>query len=50
MTSLPNPAAVVDVARAIANSGQPPRIVIELSTLSIADKLAFESRDIVGRS
>lgn len=42
MTSLPGPAAVADVARAIANSGQPPRIVIELSTLSIADKLAFE--------
>ena len=43
MTSLPDPAAVLDVARAIANSGQPPRIVVELSTLSIADKLAFES-------
>ncbi|MDE2377166.1 MAG: NAD(P)-dependent oxidoreductase [Bradyrhizobium sp.] len=43
MTSLPTPAAVADVARAIANSGQPPRIVVELSTLSIADKLAFES-------
>jgi putative dehydrogenase len=43
MTSLPNPAAVADVARAIANSGQPPRIVVELSTLSIADKLIFES-------
>ncbi len=43
MTSLPDPAAVLDVARAIASSGQPPRIVVELSTLSIADKLAFES-------
>jgi 3-hydroxyisobutyrate dehydrogenase/glyoxylate/succinic semialdehyde reductase len=43
MTSLPTPAAVADVARAIAGSGQPPRIVVELSTLSIADKLAFES-------
>lgn len=43
MTSLPDPAAVADVARAIADSGQPPRIVIELSTLSIVDKLAFES-------
>jgi putative dehydrogenase len=43
MTSLPTPAAVADVARAIANSGQPPRIVVELSTLSIADKLVFES-------
>lgn len=43
MTSLPNPAAVADVARAIASSGLPPRIVVELSTLSIADKLVFES-------
>jgi L-threonate 2-dehydrogenase len=43
MTSLPNPAAVEDVARAIADSGQPPRIVVELSTLTIADKLRFEA-------
>lgn len=43
MTSLPNPAAVKDVAHAIANSGQSPRIVVELSTLSIADKLHFEA-------
>ena len=43
MTSLPNPAAVEAVAQAIANSGQSPRIVVELSTLAIADKLRFES-------
>src|SRR5260370_17472043 len=43
MTSLPNPAAVEDIAHAIANSGQPRRIVAELSTLSIADKLRFEA-------
>jgi L-threonate 2-dehydrogenase len=43
MTSLPTPAAVEDVARAIANSGEPSRIVIELSTLALADKLSFES-------
>ena len=43
MTSLPNPAAVQDVAKAIANSGQSSRIVVELSTLTIADKLRFES-------
>jgi 3-hydroxyisobutyrate dehydrogenase/glyoxylate/succinic semialdehyde reductase len=43
MTSLPSPAAVEDVAHSIANSGQPPRIVLELSTLAIADKLRFES-------
>ena len=43
MTSLPTPEAVIDVARAIAGSGQPPRIVVELSTLTIADKLRFET-------
>jgi 3-hydroxyisobutyrate dehydrogenase-like beta-hydroxyacid dehydrogenase len=42
MTSLPSAAAVKDVARAIAHSGQPPRIMVELSTLAIADKLGFE--------
>jgi putative dehydrogenase len=42
MTSLPNPKAIEDVAQAIANAGQPPRIVVELSTLTIADKLRFE--------
>jgi 3-hydroxyisobutyrate dehydrogenase-like beta-hydroxyacid dehydrogenase len=43
MTSLPSPAAVEQVAKAIADSGQPPRIVVELSTLGIADKLRFEA-------
>jgi 3-hydroxyisobutyrate dehydrogenase-like beta-hydroxyacid dehydrogenase len=43
MTSLPTPAAVENVAEAIASSGQPPRIVVELSTLTIADKLRFEA-------
>jgi 3-hydroxyisobutyrate dehydrogenase-like beta-hydroxyacid dehydrogenase len=43
MTSLPTPAAVEQVARTIASSGQPPRIVVELSTLTIADKLRFEA-------
>src|ERR1700710_791786 len=42
MTSLPSAAAADDVARTIADSGQPPRIVVELSTLTIADKLRFE--------
>jgi L-threonate 2-dehydrogenase len=41
MTSLPNPAAVEDVAHIIANSVQQPLIVVELSTLSLADKLQF---------
>jgi 3-hydroxyisobutyrate dehydrogenase/glyoxylate/succinic semialdehyde reductase len=41
MTSLPSAAAADDVARTIADSGQPPRIVVELSTLKIADKLRF---------
>jgi 3-hydroxyisobutyrate dehydrogenase/glyoxylate/succinic semialdehyde reductase len=43
MTSLPNPAAVEQVAQQIANSGQPSRIVVELSTLGIADKLRFDA-------
>ncbi len=42
LTSLPTPKAVEDVAQAIANSGQLPRIVVELSTLSLADKLRFQ--------
>ena len=43
MTSLPTPAAVHKVAQEIASSGQQSRIVIELSTLSLADKLRFET-------
>jgi len=43
MTSLPTPAAVEKVAKEIANSGHQPRIVIELSTLSLTDKLHFEA-------
>jgi putative dehydrogenase len=43
MTSLPTPAAVEKVAREIAASGPSSRIVVELSTLSLADKLAFEA-------
>jgi len=43
MTSLPTPEAVADVALTIARSGQSPRIVVELSTLTLADKLGFES-------
>src|SRR5215813_78005 len=43
MTSLPTPAAVEKVAQEIASAGQPPKIVIELSTLSLADKLRFEA-------
>jgi len=42
MTSLPTPEAVEQVARSIAASGQSPRIVVELSTLTIADKLRFD--------
>jgi 3-hydroxyisobutyrate dehydrogenase/glyoxylate/succinic semialdehyde reductase len=43
MTSLPTPAAVETVAQQIAGSGQSRRVVVELSTLSLADKLRFES-------
>jgi putative dehydrogenase len=43
MTSLPTPSAVASVAKQIADSGEPPRIVVELSTLTLADKLRFEA-------
>jgi L-threonate 2-dehydrogenase len=43
MTSLPSAAAADDVAHKLADSGQPRRIVVELSTLTIADKLRFEA-------
>jgi 3-hydroxyisobutyrate dehydrogenase/glyoxylate/succinic semialdehyde reductase len=43
MTSLPSPVAAEAVAREIASSGQPSRIVVELSTLSLADKLRIEA-------
>jgi putative dehydrogenase len=42
MTSLPSPSAAEAVAHEIAASGQSRRIVAELSTLTIADKLRFE--------
>jgi putative dehydrogenase len=43
MTSLPTPAAVESVAKAIADTREPPCIVVELSTLTLADKLRFEA-------
>src|SRR5436309_3680669 len=43
MTSLPSAAAVDQVAWEIVNSAQSRRIVVELSTLSLADKLRFEA-------
>jgi 3-hydroxyisobutyrate dehydrogenase/glyoxylate/succinic semialdehyde reductase len=43
MTSLPSPAALIEVAGIIAKSAPSPRIVVELSTLTIADKLRFEA-------
>jgi 3-hydroxyisobutyrate dehydrogenase/glyoxylate/succinic semialdehyde reductase len=42
MTSLPSAVAAETVAREIAGSGATSRVVVELSTLTIADKLAFE--------
>jgi 3-hydroxyisobutyrate dehydrogenase-like beta-hydroxyacid dehydrogenase len=42
MTSLPTPAAAEAVAEAIAAETR-PRIVVELSTLALADKLTFKS-------
>jgi putative dehydrogenase len=43
LTSLPSAAAVDQAAREIADYGESRRIVVELSTLSIADKLRFEA-------
>jgi len=43
MTSLPNADAAMAVAKQIAGCGQPARIVIELSTFTIADKLSFRA-------
>jgi putative dehydrogenase len=43
MTSLPSPQAALAVAREIAGSGVTRRIVVELSTLSLADKLSYAS-------
>ncbi len=43
MTSLPNADAAETVATQIAGCGQPARIVIELSTLTLADKARFRS-------
>jgi L-threonate 2-dehydrogenase len=42
MTSLPNAAAADSVAHEIAHSGAQPKIVLELSTLTIVDKLRFK--------
>ena len=42
VTSLPKPEAVLATAAALAESGLPRRVVVETSTLSIADKLAVE--------
>jgi 3-hydroxyisobutyrate dehydrogenase-like beta-hydroxyacid dehydrogenase len=41
ITSLPTPAIAASVARELADSGAPPRIVIEASTLRLEDKTAF---------
>ena len=41
LTSLPSPGAAFDVADQISASGQSQRIVVELSTLTIADKIRF---------
>jgi 3-hydroxyisobutyrate dehydrogenase-like beta-hydroxyacid dehydrogenase len=43
MTSLPNADAANAVATQIAGCGQSARIVVELSTLTIADKLRFKA-------
>ena len=42
ITSLPTPRAVLDTAEVIARASVPRRTVIEASTLSLADKMAFK--------
>ena len=42
ITSLPSPGAVLATARALAESGLTKRVLVECSTLSIADKLAVQ--------
>jgi 3-hydroxyisobutyrate dehydrogenase-like beta-hydroxyacid dehydrogenase len=42
MTSLPSPAALHATAAAIAGSGAPRRVVVEVSTMTLDDKLRFE--------
>jgi len=41
LTSLPSPQALQSVAAELAGSGAPSRIVVELSTFGVDDKLAF---------
>ncbi len=41
MTSLPTPAALHDVAAAIAGAGVPRRVVVEASTMALDDKQRF---------
>ncbi len=43
MTSLPTPSAMAATAEAIAAAGAPPRIVAEVSTMTIEDKGRFEA-------
>ena len=43
MTSLPSPAALHATATAIAASGAPRRVVAEVSTMALDDKLRFEA-------
>ena len=43
LLSLPSPAALRDVAAGIAAAGAPKRIVAELSTFSVEDKVSFQS-------
>jgi 3-hydroxyisobutyrate dehydrogenase-like beta-hydroxyacid dehydrogenase len=43
LLSLPSPAALRDVANEIAGAGVPRRIVAELSTFSVEDKISFQA-------
>jgi putative dehydrogenase len=43
ITSLPSPAALADTAAAIAKSGAPHRVVVEMSTFTLEDKTRAET-------
>jgi L-threonate 2-dehydrogenase len=42
LTSLPTPAALSAVVQEIAAAGSPPRLVVEMSTFTLGDKMAAE--------
>ncbi|MBO0716689.1 MAG: NAD(P)-binding domain-containing protein, partial [Rhizobiales bacterium] len=43
ITSLPKPAALVETATAIAKAGLPRRVIVEMSTFALDDKIKAEA-------